>query len=264
MKQINPYTTRLNEGNAYHMALCSSVVYEDDEKSALAKLKIEDSEYLSYNLVSIDTSQAALIEHDKFLCYAFRGTDEKGDWLTNLNAIGAEEFAGGKFHRGFVGSFSDVWASLNQIYWEKRREKKRPIFITGHSLGGALATICAAYFNYKDWPYMGLYTFGSPRCVEKHTARIFNMECRERAFRFQNSSDIVTRMPSRVLGYSHIGMNLFVDEDGVIQSDPGFWARFVDFFSVEPEDVTDAVLSKITDHPQNEYMKHVDAWRLEL
>ena len=267
-KPVNPYKTRLDENNAYHMALCAEAIYEKvndgspDEPKILELLKANDDRYLSVSGFQAGGTEAALIEHDDYLVYSFRGTDEAVDWISNLNAF-PDECLGGKYHRGFYQAFDRVWPELNEAYWAKRRERRRPVFLTGHSLGGALATCCAAWFNYKDWPYMGLYTFGSPRCVEKHTSRVFNMECRDKTYRFQNSSDIVTRMPSRAMGYSHTGINLFMDKDGLIQTDPGFWARFVDFVSVSAEDLLNVDLSTIANHDMSEYRDHINSWQLE-
>lgn len=258
-KPVDPYKTKLNSHTAFHMALCSECVYMDSEANMLAFLQEYDSDYLSVKLIDIDGSQAAYIEHDKYIVYSFRGTDEAKDWLTNVNAF-PDEWNGGKYHRGFSRGFDKVWEALDDAYWEKRRAQRRPVFLAGHSLGGALATCCAGLFNYRDWPFMGLYTFGSPRCVEKHTSRVFNMESKEKTFRFQNSSDIVTRMPARAMGYSHTGHNMFIDGSGVIQTDSGFWIRFVDFVSVAVEDLLNVELSSIKNHDMKEYREHIDRW----
>lgn len=262
-KPVSPYKTRLDSHNAYHMALCAEAVYKTTDAEILACLKEVDDGYLSATRVQVHGTEAAFIEHEEYVVYAFTGTNEIGDWLTNIRAF-PDDWIGGQYHRGFAESFQAIWPELEKVYWMKRRQKKRPVFITGHSLGGALATCCAALFNDEDWPYMGLYTFGSPRCVGKHAARVFNIESKDKTFRFQNSSDIVTRMPSRAMGYRHTGQNMFIDGDGVIQTDPGTWARFVDFVSVSVNDVLNVELSTIGDHDMPKYRNHIDNWDIEL
>ena len=54
-----------------------------------------------------NSAQGALIEHEDYLCMAFRGTDELGDWLDNINAFSTEVLFG-KFHRGFWFRFVDA------------------------------------------------------------------------------------------------------------------------------------------------------------
>lgn len=47
---------------------------------------------------------------------------------------------------------------------EMQREAPRPIYVTGHSLGAALATIAAARIAVEhDLPLAALYTVGSPK-----------------------------------------------------------------------------------------------------
>ena len=87
----------------------------------------------------------------------FRGTNEWEDWLDNVNAIPTSRLFG-SFHRGFYQSVMDLWSGIEKSVTSMRREKKRPIFFTGHSLGGALATIGAAIYLYEDRPFTSVYT----------------------------------------------------------------------------------------------------------
>ena len=114
------------------------------------------------------------IEHEDYLCMAFRGTDEIKDWLDNLNAF-SEAHLFGEFHRGFWNSLEDVWQGMNAAYQEKRAQKARPLFITGHSLGGAMASVATAKFIHEDLPFTSVYTFGQPRAMDRKTAQIFNI-----------------------------------------------------------------------------------------
>ncbi len=110
-KQVSPYKTELDAGNAYWMARLSKEVYltksEDDqapdEEKILSNLRKDDARFKSVLGVDKNSAQAALIEHDDFLCMAFRGTDELVDWLDNLNALSTKQLFG-EFHRGFWDS----------------------------------------------------------------------------------------------------------------------------------------------------------------
>ena len=101
------------------MARLSKVVYlkksEDnqapDETAILANLKAEDDKFISVLGTDKNSAQAALIEHEDYICLAFRGTDEVADWLDNINAFSTKELFG-EFHRGFWQSVEDVWQPL--------------------------------------------------------------------------------------------------------------------------------------------------------
>lgn len=88
--------------------------------------------------------------------------------------------------------------------------RKRPIFLTGHSRGGALATIFALHYaglqedSVKDHgsnivgtfashigTIFGVYTFGSPRVGDREFATQFDAFVGAKNFRFINYSDVV-------------------------------------------------------------------------
>ena len=114
--QISPETTTLDKGNAYWMARLSKEVYltksEEnqlpDEETILANLKKDDDKFISVFGVDNNSAQAAVVEHEEYLCIVFRGTNELADWLDNINTLSTEQLFG-DFHRGFWDSVEDVW-----------------------------------------------------------------------------------------------------------------------------------------------------------
>ncbi|MEN8262105.1 MAG: lipase family protein [Nitrospirota bacterium] len=267
MGKVDPYTTTLNKGNAYWMAKLSDAVYckcskkdpSPDNKKILEKLKSEDSHFKSVKGFSKNSSQAALIEHADYLCMAFRGTDEMSDWMDNAN-IFPENVLFGDFHRGFWKSVLDVWDGLYSRYDKLRVIKKRPLFLTGHSLGGAMATIAAAKLIHMDLPFTSVYTFGQPRTMSRDTSRIFNVEAKSRFYRFQNNNDLVTRVPARAMGYSHVGSYMYISEEKTLHNDPGFWFRFLDYFDGALNAATKKGIDGIEDHKMKKYLSAVRKW----
>ncbi|TYQ28389.1 lipase family protein [Pseudanabaena sp. UWO311] len=268
MNNVEPYKTTLSRANAYWMARIAGAAYikmgdkdyAPNEAAILKDLKDEDPKFLSVLGVSENSAQAVLIEHEDYFCLAFRGTDEKTDWLDNLNMF-PERALFGEFHRGFWNSVGDVWEPLYDRYISLRKEKRRPIFLTGHSLGGAMATVAAARFIQMDSPFVSTYTFGQPRAMTLETSRIFNQSAMNRCFRFQNNNDIVTRMPARIMSYSHVGTYLYISEEETIYNDPGFWFRFID--SVEGSFESFAQLGRLdalSDHRMELYLNAVKKW----
>jgi hypothetical protein len=266
-KTVSPYKTLLDAGNAYWMARLSKVVYlkksEDnqapDEKAILADLKAQDDKFISVFGTDKNSAQAALIEHEDYICLAFRGTDEVADWLDNINAFATRELFG-EFHRGFWKSVEDVWQPLMERLEVCQVKKKRPLFFTGHSLGGAMATIAAARFIHQDRPFTSVYTFGQPRALTRDTARIFNIECKDRYFRFHNNNDIVTRVPARLMGYSHIGSYLYISQEQELYRESGFWFRFVDYVDGALSAIKEKGIDAVEDHDVGKYLSAVETW----
>ncbi len=271
-KAINPYTTRLDAGNAYWMARLSAEVYEKvrdddetpDEEKILQSLQADDGDFKSVTGANRNSAQAALIEHQEYLCMVFRGTNEPVDWLDNMN-IFRKDVLFGEFHRGFWRSVKDVWDVIYPRYQELRKTKKRPLFLTGHSLGGAMATIAAARFIHQDMPFTAVYTFGQPRVMNRVGARIYNMEAGRRHHRFQNNEDIVTRAPARLAGYSHVGQCFYIDSDGKIHDDTGWWFRFLDTIEGAVENLLKLQrVGLIKDHDVQKYLKIVKEWDVDF
>lgn len=270
MKNVSEYKTRLDRGNAYWMARLSKEVYlktsennqKPDAAKIIASLKKDDPGFLTVFGVDENSAQAALIEHENYFCMTFRGTNELADWLDNINAFSTRELFG-KFHRGFWNSVEDVWQPIFDRYQELLKEKKRPLFITGHSLGGAMATVAAAKLIHVDLPFTSVYTFGQPRALTQHTARVFNNECKSRFFRFHNNNDIVTRAPARVMGYSHVGTYFYISQEGVIHEEVGFWFRFLDYVDGAMEALKEKGIDAIADHSIDEYIRAVAKWKFD-
>ncbi|MEH6627013.1 MAG: lipase family protein [Motiliproteus sp.] len=269
-RQLIPYKSKLDQGTAYWMARLSKVVYfktspKNDlphEEKILKNLQAEDPGFISVKGYNNNSAQGALIEHKDYLCMVFRGTDEAADWLDNINAFSTDELFG-KFHRGFWNSLADIWEPIYQDYCRLKAANKRPLFFTGHSLGGAMASIAAARFIQQDWPFTAAYTFGQPRAMAREAARIFNAEAAQRYHRFQNNNDLVTRIPSRLMGYSHVGSYLYISEEKTIHADPGFWFRFLDSIDGAVESVMESGIDAIEDHSMDRYLAAVKRWDFE-
>lgn len=264
---IAEYKTGLDQGNAYWMARLAKEVYSKtsdsdqrpNESGILDSLKSDDPGFIQVIGADKNTAQGALIEHKKYYCLAFRGTNELADWIDNINAFTVEELFG-KFHRGFWNSVEDIWQPLYSRYQELNQTNKRPLFITGHSLGGAMATIATARLVHLDLPFTSVYTFGSPRSMGRDASRIFNAECKSRFFRFHNNNDIVTRVPSRLMGYSHVGSYLYISSEKQIRREPGHWFKFLDIVEGALEAVREKGIDGVEDHSMDKYLAAILEW----
>jgi len=132
---------------------------------------------------------------DPYIVVAFRGSEKKvEDWLTNVDAVPMpeSEVEKGKVHGGFYRDFDGLRTTIESSLYQIRQELgdySVPVFFTGHSLGGALATIATRELMPND--YAACYTYGAPR-VGDYTYFEF---VKTPIYRVVNSSDIVPRVP---------------------------------------------------------------------
>ena len=161
---------------------------------------------------------------------AFRGTESLRDWMTDAKARlvpagrrGGRNGRGARVHRGFVGALDYVWDDVAACIKDFRGDdgngagdRGRPVWLTGHSLGGALAILAAQRLAVARIPVKGLYTFGAPRAGNSAFAEALDRRLKRRAFRVVNNEDIVTRLPPRLLGYRHAGTVIYFDDKGAM------------------------------------------------
>lgn len=159
-----------------------------------------------------DGSQAYRFRNDDDCVIACRGTEpnEWNDIRADANAASVLAETAGKVHRGFKTEVDDVWPMLETALLSN----EQPVWFCGHSLGGAMATICAGrcvLSHIKSNPG-GLYTYGSPRVGDKRYINFVKLD----HYRFVNNNDIVTRTPPAWMGYRHCGTEVYIDRNGRI------------------------------------------------
>ena len=89
-------------------------------------------------------------------------------------------------------------------------------WFAGHSLGGAMATICAGrcVLDTRLPSPSGLFTFGSPRVGNHRYINYVSI----RHLRWVNNNDLVARMPPAWMGYRHCGQEMYLDHQGRLRS----------------------------------------------
>lgn len=264
--RLKPYKTRYDGANAYWMARLAHAVYETkkgsqapDEATILNDLKAEDGDFNEVRGFDKNSAQAMVVDHAQYIAVVFRGTDEGDDWLDNLDVRRVERLFG-TFHKGFYDSVEDLWGRLDNTVKGFLRDEAKPVWFSGHSLGGAMATIAAAKYIEEDRPFSGLYTFGQPRCMGRKTSHFFRAEAGSRHYRFQNNNDIVTRVPTRLSGFSHVGRCIYISEERELIDEPGRWYKFVDRVEGAVGAVRERGLDLIVDHRMDRYLAAIRDW----
>lgn len=142
----------------------------------------------------------------------FRGTSNIGQWLRDARFLPGSH-AWGLAHAGFLDGARAVEPALEKF---RAAAGEKKVWIAGHSLGGALALLGAAWCRMNGlWPLA--YTYGQPRVGLGDFADRFAIELPGRLWRFVNQSDVVTRVPPGVF-YRHTGAVKRIVSPGVLEA----------------------------------------------
>ena len=254
--------------NAWWLIEAATLVYADKDfatENFIQKAGFQEVEYYDGK-----ATQCYLVSNDKYAVVAFRGSEAKlregdsnvghifADWMANFNFMPEPWDQGGNVHRGFKGALDEVWNELEK-HISYLQKKNRRIWITGHSLGAALATLAADRYGNVQ----GLYTYGSPRVGDRHFKEDFNVN----AYRFVNNSDIVAKVPPARM-YLHVGELKYIDCDGIIHDNTNRWEKWTDEIQGQFKNIfnaigqtrkgyTEVLLEPIVDHVPTRYAIHI-------
>jgi hypothetical protein len=177
----------------------------------------------------LNTHAAWLLdENSKIAILVFRGTEfgtgHYVDLLTDIaiDPVNYKDDAQLKVHGGFYYNLQAVWPGITQ-YMQTRLPQVERLYIVGHSLGGALATLAAAEIFWGhdalslqlQSVYAGLYTFGQPMVGNELFAARCDKMFGETTYRHVHRKDLVPQLPPRTTGiFRHFGQEYRVDTDG--------------------------------------------------
>ncbi|XVF65001.1 hypothetical protein PTKIN_Ptkin09bG0211600 [Pterospermum kingtungense] len=171
------------------------------------------------------------------LVIAFRGTEQARwkDLRTDLMLVPAglnPERIGGDFkqevqvHSGFLSAYDSVRIRIISLikasigYMDEITEPlhRWQVYVTGHSLGGALATLLALELSSSQLAKRGaisvtMYNFGSPRVGNRRFAEVYNEKVKD-SWRIVNHRDIIPTIP-RLMGYCHVAQPVYLAAGGL-------------------------------------------------
>jgi triacylglycerol lipase len=201
-----------------------------------------------------DGAQAYLFANDTDAVVVCRGTEthDPNDLRADLHfgLVIAESV--GRVHRGFKREVDDLWPRLEQALVNNTRT----LWFAGHSLGGAMAAICAGRckLSYIKSNPRALYTFGSPRIGNGRYVNYVQLE----AYRWVNNNDIVARLPPPWLGYRHKGQEIYLNAYGQIRRLCG-WQRIKDRWRGFVRSLREGRIDHLADHSILSYIEHIRA-----
>lgn len=278
LENVTQYSTKL----ALSLAKASRLIYQDmDYVEEIVDLWGIDNihrDFKYFNTRKRDT-QAFMFRTNTFMVLAFRGTQEINDWNTNLNTElrkftirkkGKTTFSSykGKVHKGFFLGWADIEKPVLERleFWRNHNNGRPlpPLLITGHSLGGALATMATASLLENGFKVAGLYTFGQPRVGDRTFIQQLEDHPLLKVYRFVNNNDVVPhvpppfslRNPTRL--YSHLGAVQYFNSKGFLVANYKAIYRVFDGLVGLAKSLFESGFDLISDHSMSYYISNLD------
>ena len=226
--------------NAWWLIEAATLVYAEEEfvRPRFQQAGLPDVRYFDG-----DSTDCFVAHNDTYIFLVFRGTESRrrsgsqdvrhilADVKADCNVLLVDAEHSGKVHKGFNTALDEVWDEL-LAYLRQIHQPPRTLWMTGHSLGAALATLAAD--RYGD--VQGLYTFGSPRVGDSEFRKQFSV----RAYRIVNGADIVTSVPPPGL-YAHVGEHWYLDSEGLLRKNMRRSEILTDGFRGEMHNILDSI-----------------------
>ena len=159
----------------------SMISYLDEQpaRDVAAVIGLDRTAYLDR-----EGPEAFVFSNDRDVVVVVRGTEpqEWSDIRDDANAIADLAETTGRVHRGFRREADELWPQIRRELAEVNPDDSRDLWFSGHSLGGAVATICAlrcAVARDIRGP-AELYSSGCPRIGNKDYVRHAHLTHRAR------------------------------------------------------------------------------------
>ena len=249
---------------ALSLAVASKFVYENG--SVVEPFGVGRFGFETCNFIEASNTQCFLGSTSDAVLISFRGTESVGDWLLNLRIITTAR-PYGRVHTGFLRGFEFVQVQLERLL---EQLGNRRLLITGHSLGGALATVAAAEWA-ERFDVSAVYTFGQPAVGRGGFSDFMATHYQDKFFRFVNNSDVVARVPPTL---GHVGRLFHFDKHGAFRAstealgeegpDMMTEAEFEEFRanltkSARTESIAmeESVFTSVSDHSMDRYIEKI-------
>ena len=143
---------------------------------------------------------------------AFRGSNTFESFLIDLqsavltpykNVTGASVGLG--FYKEWVALIPQVMPEVKKL---SQQYPSYSVWVTGHSLGGALATLCALDLQTELQINATVYTYGSPRVGNVAFAQYYDSLV-PNTFRIVNGQDIIPHLPLKTMNFYHVATEVW-------------------------------------------------------
>ena len=215
MKLQLTYSPGWNPTNARELARLASDAYSrEDWYAGMAGAR-------NYLVVCAKTQSFGIImDCGNCIAVAFRGTANPENLLLDAECFRRPlnmktPLHGVKVHAGFLEGYNSVSDQMMHVL-QSINGGTRPIFITGHSYGGALAVLAGLDLQLEGFNVHSVYTFGQPRVGNGAFSGLVERTLGDRLQRVVYDNDIVARvphLPSLTDPYRHAGVEVLLPEN---------------------------------------------------
>jgi hypothetical protein len=191
------------------LSMLAYVRFEEPNKRRILEAAVERAGLKLVDCVAANDVEAFIVEHDYWMAVAFRGTtsaqDRKIDTSIGVEKATVSGFAAPvRVHAGFYRAFLTVEDVIRKALSRQTGDKpnNKAIYLTGHSLGGAIALVASAEYSGGDQlgdRIAAVYTFGAPRVGEAG----FAQNVKAPHYRVVNDGDVVPLIPPNFMRYHH-------------------------------------------------------------
>jgi hypothetical protein len=220
------YNEKLARSKLYPMA---AAAYSNRPEACVKDIFGQDYDYFGQFTVlcdetKVDTCSAFIVasHFDQSIILSFRGsqnhdevTEEEKETLTHLPL---PFIGGGKANAYFMNAFEALKnGGMGDAFLKaKNRYSNYTVWITGHSLGAALASITAGSLSklgYISSEKILLITFGQPRVGNIDYANAMDSLVSE-SYRIVHANDLIPHLPPKgLLGYFHHKSEVWYNND---------------------------------------------------
>ena len=226
-----------------------------NQQEAQTAAKVEG--FPKTEFVDIDGAQVYVFYNTTDLIISCRGTQpgDMNDIYADLQVFQADSVTGNKIHQGFKEEVDKIYDKIESIL--ARRGLAKKIWVCGHSLGGAMATILAQRLEFKGgYDVDTLYTYGSPRAGGPKFRAWCDKHLNHQ--RFVNNNDMVPCVPT-FFRWRHSGKCNYIKSTGEV-TNLGRWSseRIRDKGWSLLKTIFKGRFDLVSDHNINDYILHLE------
>ncbi len=207
--------------------------YNSEEELNLEELGFQLVKFIDNK--NTDT-QGFIAKDETRLIIAFRGTSSLKDAWTDIQIskkvfpslgilsriFSIKSLLKAKAHEGFFRTYDSISDQVLDTIEKQLMEKDYKIFLTGHSLGGALATLASLDLRKSKKYEVTNYTFGAPKVGNKRFVKYYNKQVKD-SYRVVNDEDPIPSIPG--FTFKHVKNGALIDEKKTIKINPGILER---------------------------------------
>ena len=196
----------------------SELLEDNLRNNVISELALSSPLGIVYKFYSIDSTDLQVgitkSEVNKRITVIFRGSESMRDWYYDLSILKTKLHDNVYVHSGFYKQLynENMYENLkNDINDLIKEYTDYEIYITGHSLGAALATLFGYELARSIPNKVNIISFASPRVGNIEFKKAFDKKENLYHIRVTNNRDVVTAVP--FINFKHVGTNVCLYEN---------------------------------------------------